>query len=474
MKQTLFVTGANGYLGRKFVDSALVHPDISVIGLGRGAPIESATPTADFQYIRSDIRDTANYQTALGEVDTVVHLAAATGKVRADEYERSNVDGTGALIDAAKRAGVKRFIYVSTIAAGYANKRYYPYAKTKEAAEELVRASGLDHLILRPTIIIERDSPIAESLKRIATLPFIPLPVAGKRVDVQPIETGDVVRALECVVNKTALSNETLDLGGPSSIPMADFLVKIAAAAHGKESKVVAVPVAPIRLGLSILEPALLKLLPLTAGQLSVFVNDSAAASNWLMEEALKDAAPLNESILRIFAPGPTEPPALGGGLAPPKAPPDEVDEDQRHMLLQEFEVFHRHLAPQTPSVAVAMHYVKALQHHQLSDDRQFSAADRFLLKLARMHPLLTRAADAYAAFFARRSALRRKLILLTALLENAKETSAFYDDANAAGPAGVFLNLIGIGLSAMVALFAGLLLAGPGHLYQKLLGRSG
>ena len=94
----------------------------------------------------------------------MVHLAALTGRAAPEEYKRVNVDGTSVLLQACKAAKVRRFLHVSTIAAGYPDQRYYPYATTKAQAESLVRESGLDLAIVRPTLVLGEKSPIWNTL----------------------------------------------------------------------------------------------------------------------------------------------------------------------------------------------------------------------------------------------------------------------------------------------------------------------
>ena len=84
----------------------------------------------------------------------MVHLAAVTGRAAPADYRRVNVDGTRALLRACTAAKVRRFVHMSTIAAAYAEQRYYPYAKSKSEAEALVRDSGMDFSIIRPTLVL--------------------------------------------------------------------------------------------------------------------------------------------------------------------------------------------------------------------------------------------------------------------------------------------------------------------------------
>ena len=206
--RTIFVTGYAGFVGSA-LRARLARGAWHVRGLAR------QQPRANDQSITvGDLLVPDTYQSSLVGVDAVVHLAAQTGKARARDYWKVNRDGTSALLAACKRAGVKQILHVSTIAAGFSDRRYYPYAQSKLAAEALVRESGLAYTILRPTIVLGATSPLWSTLSRMARLPFIPLPQGTRPVSVQPVHVNDVARAIEIVLEASRFEGETLDVGG--------------------------------------------------------------------------------------------------------------------------------------------------------------------------------------------------------------------------------------------------------------------
>src|SRR5205823_14764221 len=73
-------------------------------------------------------------EVAFDGIDTVIHLAAATGRLPPEEYFATNVDGTRDLLGQCRRAGVRNFLFVSTIAARFPDLKHYPYAQSKRAA----------------------------------------------------------------------------------------------------------------------------------------------------------------------------------------------------------------------------------------------------------------------------------------------------------------------------------------------------
>ena len=112
--------------------------------------------------------------------------------------------------------GVRRFIHVSTIAVAFKNRTHYPYARSKELAEEAVRQSGMNYVIIRPTIVLGLASPVWQALVRAATslLPVIP---GSGRALIQPVWVDDVVDALTGLSSGT-LPDATLDWACPGSV----------------------------------------------------------------------------------------------------------------------------------------------------------------------------------------------------------------------------------------------------------------
>jgi dTDP-glucose 4,6-dehydratase len=173
----LLVTGGAGFIGANFVRYVLErHVDARVTTLdaltyaGNLANLESVRADPRHRFVRADIADASAVDTTLEEgVDAIVHFAAETHVDRsiadAAPFLRTNVVGTGVLLDRARARGVGRFIQVSTDevygsldAADCATEESplrptSPYAASKAAADLLalayVRTHGLDVVVTR-------------------------------------------------------------------------------------------------------------------------------------------------------------------------------------------------------------------------------------------------------------------------------------------------------------------------------------
>ena len=287
---TVFLTGVSGFVGAH-VDSRLRERGHRVTGLRRGGPLPGREDA------RGDLLDPVTYEHHLRNVDTIVHLAALTGKASPSMYERINVEGTSALLGAARRAGVGRMLFCSTIAVTFPDRRRYFYAESKLAAERLVQASGIPCTVIRPTIVAGAGSPVVERLATLAALPLVPA-FDGARVKVQPILVDDLADFIVDLVEGGGFGNEVLELGGPEVLPLRDLLDRIHRRARGRPARFVDVPLRYVVPALGMLERVAYPVLPFTIGQLSTFRFDGIARPNALWE-ARRDGLASVDHMLR-------------------------------------------------------------------------------------------------------------------------------------------------------------------------------
>jgi hypothetical protein len=110
--------------------------------------------------------------------------------------------------------------------------------------------------------------------------------------------------------------------------------------------------------------------------------------------------------------------------------------------LAHECHVFCRYLVRSSAPPDVLDAYRRAHAMGSVAPDERLSALDRSLLRVASMGPLWVRLADAYAALFARASLLRRKIVLMVAILETRGSSAAVLDTATPGSRAGLVADL--------------------------------
>jgi nucleoside-diphosphate-sugar epimerase len=270
MAGSILLTGANGFLGRRLLPLLGACSERKIFCLVRKKRSESQQHNVEF--ILGDLLSGNAYAHALEGCDAVVHLAAATGKHAPEEYFRINRDGSKFLLAAAQRAGVRRFVHVSTIAVKFCDKSHYPYAQSKEQAETAVKQSRLRWTIVRPTIIFGKGAPVLDGLSRLAALPLIPVFGDGL-TPVQPILADDLAASLVAMLEDESLIGRTIEIGGPEVVSIENLLLRIRCSEGKGTAPVVHLPARPIAACLGLVEPWLRPLLPVTAGQLASFTN---------------------------------------------------------------------------------------------------------------------------------------------------------------------------------------------------------
>ncbi len=152
-KQRVLVVGATGALGRAVVQ-LLRARGVAVRALNRHPEQAADLAALGAEVVAGDLTDPASLQRACAGTQRV--LAAAHGILGRGRWRSEAVDDRGhhALIDAARAAGVQRFVYTSAMGA----RADHPidFFRTKHRVEQVVLASGLDAVVLRPSSFMEQ------------------------------------------------------------------------------------------------------------------------------------------------------------------------------------------------------------------------------------------------------------------------------------------------------------------------------
>ncbi|MEM6908669.1 MAG: NAD(P)-dependent oxidoreductase [Pseudomonadota bacterium] len=168
----LAMTGATGFVGAATLERALSEGH-KVAALARRAQSERE----HVRWIGGTLADQAALLDLCENATAVIHIAGLTNAPDPAHFEAANVTGTANMIAAAKAAGIKRFVQVSSLSAR--EPQLSVYGASKARAEELVMASGLDWTIVRPAVVYgPRDTDVFE-LFRSAKVGLVPLPPRG-------------------------------------------------------------------------------------------------------------------------------------------------------------------------------------------------------------------------------------------------------------------------------------------------------
>lgn len=187
---TIAVTGGTGFVGQALLDAAGVT----------GQPVRALARKPQerregVEWVAGSLHDPAALTELLAGTEAVIHVAGVTSAPDPAEFERGNVAGTLALIEAAVKAGVPRFVVVSSLSAR--EPALSRYGESKARAEKLVRASALDWTIVRPPAVYgPRDKDMLD-LFRAAKWGVVPVPPGGST---SVIHAADLARLLLALV----------------------------------------------------------------------------------------------------------------------------------------------------------------------------------------------------------------------------------------------------------------------------------
>lgn len=272
MRERVLVAGASGYLGRRLVPRLLAGGRI-VRALVRGGEARAARlpHLSGCEIAAGDLADAASCRRAAEGVDTVVHLVGIIRERGATTFESVHIDGTVALVQAARHAGCRRFLYVSAL--GARRDGASAYSRSKAEAEQIVRASGMTWLILRPSIVLARDGEFYGILKQLTALPLVPVLGSGRAL-MSPLQADDLASIEAAALDRPLVWNRAWAVGGPAAIPFVDLLRR-AARGLGRPVVLVHVPIGLAR-PLVALMAAVLPNPPITPGQLVMLEEGSA------------------------------------------------------------------------------------------------------------------------------------------------------------------------------------------------------
>jgi NADH dehydrogenase len=170
-----------------------------------------------FELVDADMTSPESLRRAVEGCDTVIHLVAIRQGPR-QQFERIMEQGTRDLVEAAKTAGVRRFVLMSALGTTEETKDLVPYFHAKWEMEQTVAGSGLEHVIFRPSFVFGADGGILPTFKKLAKLtPVTPITGSGKQ-RIQPIWADDVAAYLSAAVDKPEAVNRTFELGGPDVV----------------------------------------------------------------------------------------------------------------------------------------------------------------------------------------------------------------------------------------------------------------
>lgn len=248
------ITGATGFVGGHLANALLARGD-QVKALARTpAP---ALAEAGAEVVPGSLDDVTALRRLVEGAEVVHHVAGAIAARSEADFMRVNADGTARLAEAARAAGVRRFLYVSSIAVSGPSARgepmdeagparpITPYGRSKRAGEEAVLASGVSYTIVRPPVVYgPRDKSVLK-IFRLARRGYAPLLGDGLQ-ELSLIFAADLARALLAAADSPRAEGRTYHAAHPDVVTQRE-LVRAIGRACGRTVRTVAMPAPVVR-----------------------------------------------------------------------------------------------------------------------------------------------------------------------------------------------------------------------------------
>jgi len=265
----VFVTGGTGFVGREILGQ-LLSAGHEVRALVRDGSQDKLSGHQNLETHIGDVTDAASLGGALDGCDAVIHLVGIIREFpgRGITFKNIHVTATENILEACDEQGVQRYLHMSSN--GTRERGTTAYHRTKWQAEELVRASGLDWTIFRPSLIFGRGSEFVKMLTElIRRVPVVPV-IGDGQYRMQPVSAEQVAVSFVKALAMSESIGKTYHQGGSESYTY-DAILDLTGKAMGRKK------VTKVHQPLFMIKP-MIKMLqgfeqfPITEGQLKMLI----------------------------------------------------------------------------------------------------------------------------------------------------------------------------------------------------------
>lgn len=202
------ITGGTGFVGSHLAQR-FPADDVSIVSRHSKTPID----------------DVDELTKAFEGREAVVHCAGINREIAEQTFDRVHVQGTAAVIEAARHAGVRKIVMLSFLRARPGTGS--PYHESKWVAEEMIRSSGLEYTILKAGMIYGHGDHLVDHLSRtILTIPIF-ASVGLREKTISPVPVDELVDVLVAAIG-ARLTNQTVAVRGAETLLLSEAARRVA------------------------------------------------------------------------------------------------------------------------------------------------------------------------------------------------------------------------------------------------------
>lgn len=221
------ITGGTGFVGRNIARRLLENGhEVVLIARGNDRTDLSIQQLANAQFVPLSLDNAEKLAQAFAGCDAVAHCAGINRECCAQTYQRVHIEGTRNVVEAARKAGVRKIALISFLRARPNCES--GYHESKWAAEEIVRASGLDYTVFKCGVIYGKGDHMLDHLSHaFHTFPVFAF-VGFKDKLIRPNAVEDIARIVEAALADNKLSRKTVAVVGPDTLTLREAVRRVA------------------------------------------------------------------------------------------------------------------------------------------------------------------------------------------------------------------------------------------------------
>jgi len=236
--QTVLVTGATGFIGRRLVP-ALVEAGHEVRAMTRRPESYDGVGHA----VAGDVFDRPSLSEPLAGVDVAIYLVHSLDD---PDFERKDAEAARTFAKVAQEAGVRQIVYMGGL--GDEGEDLSPHLRSRREVEGLLGETGIPVTVLRAAIVVGAGGISWELTRQLVkNLPAMVVP-RWVETPTQPVAVDDVIRYLSGVVGCEEAFGRVFEIGGPEQMTYLEMLQSAARIINGRKVPIVTVPVLTPRL----------------------------------------------------------------------------------------------------------------------------------------------------------------------------------------------------------------------------------